>query len=113
MRLVISVQGTTKPKLLVFIIETITTLFIGRLDPETGTSPDIDLQEYGSREQGVSRRHAAIIWRDDTLYLADLGSRNGTHLNEVRLFPNQPRVLQDGDTIRVGRIALQISFTKE
>lgn len=110
MNLIITVEGVTKP--FVFVVERIEGLIIGRLDPETGASPDVDLLEYGAGEKGVSRRHVAITRRDDTLYLVDLGSPNGTFLNDVRLFPHQPRVLRDGDTIRIGRINLHITLAE-
>jgi len=108
MRLIITVQGGTKP--FIFNVERIEELVIGRFDPETGWSPDIDLQEYTALEKGVSRRHATITRRGDTLYLVDLGSPNGTFLNEVLLFPHQPRLLRDGDTIRVGRLILEVKL---
>lgn len=108
MRLIITLPGSTRP--FIFNVEMIEELVIGRLVPETGWSPDIDLQEHGGQEKGVSRRHAAIIRRDDTLYLVDLSSPNATFLNEVRLFPQQPRALRDGDTLRVGRLILQVKL---
>ena len=108
MRLIITVQGSTKP--FIFNVERIEELVIGRLDPETGASPDVDLREYGAVEKGVSRRHATITRRGDTLYLVDLGSPNATFLNELRLFPHQPRVLRDGDAIRVGHLILQVKL---
>jgi pSer/pThr/pTyr-binding forkhead associated (FHA) protein len=65
---------------------------------------------FGAAEQGVSRRHAIIRRGENTLTLIDLGSTNGTHLNGQRLTPNQPRVLRDGDEIRMGRLVFHIYF---
>jgi pSer/pThr/pTyr-binding forkhead associated (FHA) protein len=47
---------------------------------------------------------------EDTLTLVDLGSTNGTHLNGQRLIPNQPRVLRDGDEVRLGKLVFHIFF---
>jgi DNA-binding winged helix-turn-helix (wHTH) protein len=49
---------------------------------------------------GVSRRHARIVIEHDLATLEDLGSRNGTYLEERRL--NEPVVLRDGDAFRIG-----------
>lgn len=83
---------------------------IGRSDSTSVQKPDLDLTPYGALEKGVSRIHAAIFRNDDTLTLIDKGSANGTHLNGQRLVPNQPRVLRDGDEIRLGRLIAHIYF---
>ncbi|PJF36786.1 MAG: hypothetical protein CUN49_03690 [Candidatus Thermofonsia Clade 1 bacterium] len=83
---------------------------IGRYDGSNSTTPTIDLTPYGAYEHGVSRIHAAIRRGEDTLMLVDLGSVNGTHLNGQRLIPNQPRVLRDGDEIRIGKLVCHIYF---
>lgn len=48
----------------------------------------------------VSRRHACIVITLTAATLEDLGSKNGTFLNDARL--DQPSPLHDGDVIRVG-----------
>lgn len=83
---------------------------IGRYDGSSASTPTIDLTPYGAYENGVSRIHAAIRRGEDTLTLVDLGSVNGTHLNGQRLIPNQPRVLRDGDEIRIGKLVCHIYF---
>jgi pSer/pThr/pTyr-binding forkhead associated (FHA) protein len=49
----------------------------------------------------ASRHHARLHLRGDVLELEDLGSRNGTFINGVRL--EGRRTLVDGDRIRIGR----------
>lgn len=83
---------------------------LGRHDGSNPSTPTIDLTAFGAYEHGVSRIHAAIRRGEDTLTLVDLGSVNGTHLNGQRLIPNQPRVLRDGDEIRLGRLVCHIFF---
>jgi adenylate cyclase len=52
-------------------------------------------------DDAVSRRHAMVQQTEkDEYYLIDLGSRNGTFLNEVRV--STPSMLANGDQIRVG-----------
>jgi hypothetical protein len=83
---------------------------LGRIDAANTQQPDVDLTPYGALEKGVSRIHAAITRSEDTLTLVDLGSINGTHLNGQRLIPDQPRVLRDGDEIRLGRLVAHVFF---
>ena len=47
----------------------------------------------------VSRRHAVIEKDGDRFVIADLGSRNGTFVNDV---PVRRRELQHGDRVRIG-----------
>lgn len=83
---------------------------LGRADINSQQKPDIDLSPYGALDKGVSRVHAAIMRNEDTLTLVDMGSANGTHLNGQRLVPEQPRILRDGDEIRLGKLVAHIYF---
>ena len=56
-------------------------------------------------EERVSRRHAIIHGQDPAeFWLVDLGSRNGTFVNERRVF--QPVRLREADKIQVGPFTL-------
>jgi DNA segregation ATPase FtsK/SpoIIIE, S-DNA-T family len=49
----------------------------------------------------VSRRHAAISAADGGAHvIEDLGSRNGTWVNDHRI--DEPTVIRAGDTVRLG-----------
>ncbi len=48
----------------------------------------------------VSRQHATIKIEGEDLRLYDLGSANGTFVNDKRV--REPVMLQDGDTLRLG-----------
>lgn len=87
-------------------------LVIGRYDSDSGSMPDIDLREFNAAEKGVSRRHASIVRRDGALSIIDHNSGNGTFLNGQRLVPNQPRILRDGDDVRLGYLVLHIRFVR-
>lgn len=103
---VIHIRDATDPIILAPAKRTM----LGRLDSSSTQRPDIDLTPYGALEKGVSRLHAAIERTDDTLTLIDMGSSNGTHLNGQKLVPEQPRVLRDGDEIRLGKLVAHIYF---
>ncbi len=105
-KLVIHIRDVNEPVVLEPSEETL----FGRSDDPLQPAAGLDLGPYGGAEHGVSRRHAAIRRGEDTLTLVDLGSTNGTHLNGQRLIPNQPRVLRDGDEIRLGKLAFHIFF---
>lgn len=97
----------------VFDASEITEIGIGRRDPETGMRPALDLEPFGAIEKGVSRRHAVIVRRDTgSLQIIDRGSPNGTFLNGQRLVPHQPRILRDGDELRIGMMALLVRFER-
>jgi hypothetical protein len=83
---------------------------LGRADVTSSVQPDFDLTPYGALEKGVSRIHAAVERSEDTLTIVDMGSSNGTHLNGQRLLPDQPRVLRDGDEIRLGKLVAHVYF---
>ena len=51
----------------------------------------------------VSRRHAMISYANGCYLLRDLGSRNGTFLNEKRLEPYRAHILHPHDKIRIGK----------
>src|SRR5262249_26849696 len=58
------------------------------------------------KDEVVSRRHAMVQFTEnDGYYLIDLGSRNGTFLNDARVAT--PSVLADGDRIRIGTCNLE------
>jgi eukaryotic-like serine/threonine-protein kinase len=82
------------------------TNLVGRTDPQSNIFPDIDLSKFDP-ETKISRRHARI-WREgETFLVEDLGSVNGTVVNDsVRLGPRQPRPLTSGDRLRLGETTL-------
>lgn len=55
----------------------------------------------------VSQMHARIFRRDDTIYVEDLGSTNGTYLNKKKLTCEMP--VNRGDQIQVGKTVLELS----
>lgn len=56
----------------------------------------------------VSNVHARISARDGGHWLEDLGSTNGTFLNEERVSEAVPVPVGTGDTVRVGKATLEL-----
>lgn len=86
-------------------------IILGRADASNPEPPDLDLIPYDAVDKGVSRRHARIERQRNTLFIVDMGSANGTFINDRRLPSNQPSVVRSGDEIRLARLAIQIYFT--
>src|ERR1041384_3019046 len=57
--------------------------------------------------EAISRRHCAIIHRESGWTVRDLGSRNGTQVNDERITKEVP--LKDGDTLRVGPLHFRVA----
>jgi anti-anti-sigma factor len=54
------------------------------------------------KDESVSRHHARFARRPEGYVLADLGSANGTLVNEDPVSPTEPRLLRDGDRLVIG-----------
>jgi len=60
-------------------------------------------------DKTVSRLHARLeLAEDGSLTVEDLGSTNGTQVNEAALVPNAPRSLADGDRLRFGSVSVTL-----
>lgn len=57
----------------------------------------------------ISRVHCRIDGRNGEFTITDLQSANGTYVNRVRLQPNQPHVIKNGDVIRLANSDFQVS----
>lgn len=55
-------------------------------------------------EGGISRRHALIDVSGGQVTVRDLGSSNGTFVNEIKI--DSPSALRDGDRLRVGGVTM-------
>jgi len=82
---------------------------LGR-DGSDDAVPDVNLNLYGGQDKGVSRLHAALRRSGPQLLLIDLGSTNGTRLNNQVLTAHQAVKVESGDEIRLGKLAVKINF---
>lgn len=72
-----------------------------------GRAARFALWDISLLDQAISRPHAELHREaDGTWRLADLGSANGTWLNDTRLESHAPAALADGDTITLGQTTL-------
>src|SRR5271169_1733217 len=77
-----------------------TDLVIGRVVPEGDGALGGDLE--------ISRRHARVSrGTDGQLTIEDLGSANGTFVNDERI--DAPRTLEVGDVVKMGRTVLEVT----
>ena len=81
---------------------------VGRTDLGSGYEPELDLSLDLGVEKGVSRRHAILEAAQQGVVVIDLGSTNGTVLNNFKLPADQPYLVKDGDEIRFGDILVHI-----
>jgi predicted component of type VI protein secretion system len=72
-----------------------------------GRDPDCQLRPAS---QAVSKKHCAIEVRDGNVYVADIGSKNGTVVRG-QIITGEVEV-QSGDALKVGPLEFRIEFTK-
>ena len=63
-----------------------------------GRAPESDIH---LPDPSVSRQHALVYIEDEKAILEDMGSRNGTYVNEERV---KKVVLSNGDVVRIGNV---------
>jgi pSer/pThr/pTyr-binding forkhead associated (FHA) protein len=83
-------------------------ILLGRRDESISFAPTVDLTRYYGVMMGVSRRHAEITMTDGRVFAQDLGSANGTWLNERRLEANQNYEMHNGDQLRLGQLLILV-----
>jgi ABC-type multidrug transport system ATPase subunit len=64
-------------------------------------------------DQMVSRHHARLDQAEGSLNVTDLGSLNGTQVNNRTIEPQTPYYLEDGDTISIGSFTLTLCLVPE
>ena len=84
---------------------------IGR---KAGTTSDLllDLAPFGGYSLGLSRRHVVIRRNAGGYEVLDLGSVNGTWLEEQRLTPHQTYPLPSGSHLRMGRMRTLVLYRR-
>lgn len=84
----------------------------GKIIPIDGSSPIVIGRDPSAHlqiiDKGVSREHAEIFRVGEMVFIRDLGSRNGTFVNDEQL---EEELLREGDTVRVGNT--QMVFESE
>jgi pSer/pThr/pTyr-binding forkhead associated (FHA) protein len=86
-------------------------VIVGRSEADdTEGDLGLDLAAFGGEKSGVSRRHAIVSCQDESFFIEDLDSTNGTRINGLRLTPKRPYRLHDGDEIELGSARLIVRF---
>ncbi len=80
---------------------------LGRISQGQSILPDIDLSPFDAYSQGVSRLHATLKIREGYLYIEDLGSSNGTRVNNVKIPAHNDHLVHHGDVVSLGRFKIQ------
>ena len=82
---------------------------IGR---KVGTTSEVslDLSPSGAYHLGLSRQHAVIRRTEHGYEVLDLGSVNGTWLNDERLAPHKAYPLASGSHLRLGSLRLFVLY---
>jgi hypothetical protein len=58
--------------------------------------------------KAISRVHCKVTKMDNQYFLTDLESSNGTYVNKIRLQPNRPHPIANGDIIRLANSDFQV-----
>jgi hypothetical protein len=101
--------GGSRQLVTVSVTEQVT---LGRVSDDM-TSNHVALDDYGAHQLGVSRMHAALHRRDDEFFLEDLGSANGTWINDQCLNPREAHALSNNDNIRLGDMLVWVYYRVE
>jgi len=75
---------------------------IGRRSPADGIYPDVDLTD-DDPESYISRRHGQVIKSGNQFVFEDVGSANGSFVNNARMAKGVQQPLKDGDQVRLGK----------
>lgn len=74
------------------------TIFIGR-------GPDNDIQ---IKEKSVSRKHVKIIKKENSYFIEDLNSKNGTFIKGMQIHPGKVFKLGEGFPVAIGNVVVSI-----
>lgn len=72
-------------------------------DMLVGRSQDADLVLQSAE---ISRRHAAFLLKEDALWVQDLGSSNGTFVNDIRI--DHETLLKDQDIVQFASLKFSV-----
>ena len=79
-------------------------VLLGRYDSVTGHRPEVDLTDEDNN-RNVSRRHARLLFKDQTYYIAEeIGTMNGTYINGNRIPTGVLTPIKDGDEVTLCRV---------
>lgn len=68
----------------------------------------VDLSVFNAYELGVSRKHALLYVENGQIYVEDLGSDEGTFLNDNLLTPFKAYPVPNSAILKLGRLAIKV-----
>ena len=60
------------------------------------------------KSDSISRKHCILVIRDGRVLIQDLKSRNGTYVNEKRLPSDRAKILEPGDSLKIGKLLFEV-----
>ena len=70
----------------------------------------VDLTNFGAQQLGVSRQHASIAYKDNIYVIEDIGSTNGTWINNKRLKPHELSPLKNNDIVNLAWLFMTVGI---
>lgn len=98
-------MGTQYPSLL---LDSRTRMILGRGVGEDSDTFVVDLSLFNAFALGVSRRHALLYGKDQQLFIEDMGSAEGTWLDDRLLIPFKPYPVTGGAVIKLGQLTFKV-----
>jgi pSer/pThr/pTyr-binding forkhead associated (FHA) protein len=81
--------------------------------PEKATVGRLDDNTFCIPEPSVSSHHCELWTKGDDIVVKDLGSTNGSFINELQLAAEKEAVLRPGQVLRLGQIQLRFETGKK
>lgn len=81
--------------------------------PEKATVGRLDDNTFCLPEPSVSSHHCELWTKGDDIVVKDLGSTNGSFINELQLAAEKEAVLRPGQVLRLGQIQLRFETGKK
>ena len=66
--------------------------------------------KFRVQQDSVSRRHCEFFIKDDAVFVRDLGSTNGTLLDDEEIAVSVATLVPPGTTVRVGGVAFRVDY---
>ena len=77
---------------------------------KNGPQVDVDLTAWQAYKFGVSRRHLRFRPTSSKLFVVDLDSTNGTHVNGLPIGPSWAHSLSTGDVLTLGLLNVRVTL---
>jgi predicted component of type VI protein secretion system len=67
--------------------------------------------KFRIQQDSVSRRHCEFFLKDDAVFVRDMGSTNGTLLDDELIPASVPTRVKPGSIVRIGSVAFRVDYT--